>query len=75
MAKEITHEEEMAYRKVLAERIAQNALARAESVGKKISENEAARIGEWWANEEAYDCDLTYWENIDNLIERVVEQR
>lgn len=67
----MTRSEEEIYRKVQAEFVSNDALVRAEELDIELSEDEAARIGCLWAYEGKYECNLSYWDNIDNLITEV----
>lgn len=62
-------EKEAVYREVLAQYTKQDILVRAEDYfGMDISDEEAEFLAERWAYDGEYDCNLSYWDNIDNLL-------
>lgn len=59
-------EKEAVYREVLTQYTKQDILIYGKDMG--ITEETAQRLAELWAYDGKYDANLSYWDNIDNLI-------
>jgi len=62
---------EMVYREVRAEYVAEDIAARAEERGINPDELDVDGLAERYVYDGDYDCNLSYWDNIDNLIDSV----
>lgn len=61
-------EREKIYREVWKEHVMEDVREIAEENGTELSENDVDRIADRYVNNGDYDCNLSYWDNIDNLI-------
>lgn len=61
-------EREKIYREVWKEYVIENVREKAEEDGKELSEEDIARIADRYVNGGEYNCNLSYWDNLDNLI-------
>lgn len=57
------------YRKIWAEHVLEDIQSYADTAGIQISESEAKAAAKQYVNGK-YDCNLSYWENIHNLLEK-----
>ena len=62
-------EKDRFYRKIWAEHVVEDIQGYADTAGIQISEREAKAAAEHYV-EGNYDCNLSYWENIHNLLEK-----
>lgn len=74
ITRNLTNEDrERIYREVLKDYTKQDILARAEDIDREVSEAQAEYLAYLWAYTGEYDCNLSYWDNIDNLIENYLD--
>ena len=59
------------YRSVWKEHVIEDVMSRAEDIGMTITEEDAAEVANRYVYDGDYDCTLSYWANIDNLINDV----
>ena len=59
------------YRSVWKEHVIEDVMSRAEDIEITITEEDAAEVARRYVYEGDYDCTLSYWENIDNMIYEV----
>ena len=62
-------EKDKIYRMVWAEHVTDDILSHAEDMGVEISEEDAEILAESYVCDGEYDCNLSYWDNIENLME------
>ena len=62
-------EKDKIYRMVWAEHVTDDILSHAEDIGVEISEEDAEILAESYVCDGEYDCNLSYWDNIENLME------
>ena len=62
-------EKDKIYRMVWAEHVTDDILSHAEDIGAEISKEDAEILAESYACDGEYDCNLSYWDNIENLME------
>lgn len=63
------------YYEVKEERVTEDTMARAKDNGEELEECEAAMVADRYVNQGDYDYGLSYWENLDNLIDEVKANR
>ena len=61
------------YYEVREEKVAQDAQVRAKDTGKELTDGEAAIVADRYVNDGDYECGLSYWDNLDNLIDEILE--
>lgn len=66
-------EKDKIYRMVWAERVTEDILSHAEDIGVEISKKDAEILAESYACDGEYDCNLSYWNNIENLMEDYIK--
>ena len=66
-------EKDKIYRMVWAERVTEDILSHAEDIGVEISKEDAEILAESYACDGEYDCNLSYWNNIENLMEDYIK--
>lgn len=54
---------------VWAEHVTDDILSHAEEIGVEISKEDAEILAESYVCDGEYDCNLSYWDNIENLME------
>ena len=68
------YQKDMIYRMVKADFISEDTKYRIDDFGLEMSdeekENLAIDVANRWVYDGKYDCDLSYWDNIDNLLRR-----
>ena len=62
-------EKDKIYRMVWAEHVTDDILSHAEDIGVEISKEDAEILAESYVCDGEYDCNLSYWDNIENLME------
>ena len=62
-------EKDKIYRMVWAEHVTDDILSHAEDMGVEISKEDAEILAESYVCDGEYDCNLSYWDNIENLME------
>lgn len=64
-------EKDQVYRQVKAKYLKEDIVSRSEEIGKELSEEEIDSITDLYVNHGKYDCNISYWDNIDNLINNI----
>ena len=68
-------EKDKIYRMVWAEHVTDDILSHAEDIGVEISKEDAEILAENYVCDGEYDCNLSYWDNIENLMEDYTKAR
>lgn len=68
-------EKDKIYRMVWAEHVTDDILSHAEDIGVEISKEDAETLAESYVCDGEYDCNLSYWDNIENLMEDYTKAR
>lgn len=59
------------YYEVRQEKVKEDTLKRAEDTGVDITEDEAETVADRFVNDGEYESNLSYWDNLDNLIKEL----
>lgn len=68
-----TKKKDEVYRIIWKEYIKEDIILQAEELGVKLNNDVVDIIANSYVYEGDYDCNLTYWDNIENLIEKYTE--
>ena len=64
-------EKDCLYRHLWQDYVKEDIIAHAENMGVKLTDDEIQTATEKYVYEGKYDCNLNYWNNIENLINEV----
>lgn len=67
------HEKDQLYRKLWLPYVMEDVKSHAEDIGAELTENQIARAADLYVYHGKYDCNITYWDNIENLINIVTQ--
>lgn len=65
------HEKDQLYRKLWIPYVMEDVKSHADDIGTKLTEYEITKAADLYVYHGKYDCNLTYWDNIESLIEIV----
>lgn len=68
-------ERDAMYRILWLEYVKADVASRAEDIEEELDEEDCEVVANWFVYECDYDCNQSYWDNIDNLIDRLIKDR
>ena len=68
-----SYEKDQLYRKLWLSYVMEDIQSHAEDIDAELTEDQIARAADIYVYHGKYDCNITYWDNIENLINMVTQ--